>query len=543
MADIALRGAELKKMVALAKKRDMNFAYCPGNDPKEDVFVLDRKKKPEVIGRVARAEGTGTKLGMGTASVTGRVMSLTCIKELPQLAKKLKKFLKSENVAMNIIVLDANGNVLEEDVEDLGGADDLEDVIDDEEETSDNTSDTSNDAPAAETAANTGAEDNGARAKELTARAGHLQAAIKDVQPEMQAPLMTGLKGVVGALKAGKLDAAETTLGKLEAAVAKLAGAPATANTAADDPALARLRQVSEALGKRIDGLGNADGVSRLRAVNGLLDTQISDGDAKKATATAKALSEAIARAAEQAAAAAAAPAAETADTTATTATTEANTDDETAADLGDAYRDARTDLEPVILDLLQRNLGDVGKMRAVLNYFTEKGDAQDFAGAMKAVPGLKKLIADAQNAEQTAAEKDIPAGVVPFVRARLDWIKTRAMLHSELTKLQNEIVKICDPEEFPTMADDSKGLFSYLDKLDNRLEDALEALVQEPDGSKRQSLKGSAQKVLVEYQSELNTNPFFQAVDGGNGFKPVNVCSAAMASLGKVNDALSTAA
>ena len=92
-------------------------------------------------------------------------------------------------------------------------------------------------------------------------------------------------------------------------------------------------------------------------------------------------------------------------------------------------------------------------------------------------------------------------------------------------------------------MADDSKGLFSYLDKLDNRLEDALEALVQEPDGSKRQSLKGNAQKVLVEFQAELNTNPFFQAVDGGNGFKPVNVRSAAMASLGKVNDALSTAA
>ena len=57
MADIALKGPELKKMVKIAKKRDLNFAYCPGNDPAEDVFVLDRKKKPEVMGRVARAEG------------------------------------------------------------------------------------------------------------------------------------------------------------------------------------------------------------------------------------------------------------------------------------------------------------------------------------------------------------------------------------------------------------------------------------------------------------------------------------------------------
>jgi hypothetical protein len=158
-------------------------------------------------------------------------------------------------------------------------------------------------------------------------------------------------------------------------------------------------------------------------------------------------------------------------------------------------------------------------------------------------VPRLQALIADAQNAEQTAAEKDIPAGVVPFVRARLDWIKTRTTLRSEMTKLQNEIVKICDAEEFPTMADDSKELFSYLDKLDHRLEDALEALVQEPDGTKRESLKGNARKVLGEFQSELDTNPFFQAVDGGNGFKPVNVRGAAIASLGKVSDALSAAA
>lgn len=176
--------------------------------------------------------------------------------------------------------------------------------------------------------------------------------------------------------------------------------------------------------------------------------------------------------------------------------------------------------------------------MRAVLAYFTEKGEAEDYAGALKAVPGLKKLIAEAEAAEQTAAEADIPAGVVPFVRARLDWVKTRSTLKSELTKLQGEILAVCSGDEFPTIANDSNALFSYLETLDSRLEDALEALVQEPDGTQREKLKAAARKVLDEYRGELDT-PFFQAVDGKNGFKPVNVRGAALASLGKVTDAL----
>lgn len=208
----------------------------------------------------------------------------------------------------------------------------------------------------------------------------------------------------------------------------------------------------------------------------------------------------------------------------------------------GAQWRDSRADLEPVALDLLQRNLGDVSKIRAVLGYFIEKGEAGDYVGGMTAAGGLKKLIAEAQAAEQTAAETDIPAGIVPFVRARLDWVKTRTSQKAELTKLQDAIVAACDADEFPDIANDSKQLFTYLDTLDGRLEDALDALVQEPDGAKRKKLKADAAKLLVEFQKELDT-PFFQAVDGDNGFKPVNVRGAAMGSLGKVKDALTMSA
>ena len=530
MGDIALKGEQLKKMVAMAKKRDLNFAYCPGNDPKEDVFVLDRKKKPEIIGRVARAEGTGTKLGFGTAGVKGKVMSLTCERELPQMAKKLKKFLKFEKINMNIIVLDIEGNTLEEDIEDLGEDDDQDDG-----DTQDEAEDGETSAEASEANDDDGdtneADGNAEQLKQLKARAAQVQAAIKDVPSEAQAPLIKGFKGAVTAMQGGDLKTADDTFTKLESAITKLAGAPNDAKSGDASAALDNLSAVSAALFKRIDALGNAEGATKLRAAHTVLDGQIAAGDAKKASATAKALGDAIARLADQS---------QTADAAATE-NADSNADDANA-DPGAAFRDARADLEPAILELLNRNVGDVGKMRAVLTYFTEKGEAEDFAGAMKAVPGLKKLIADAEAAEQTAAEADVPQGVVPFVRARLEWIKTRTTLKSEMTKLQNEILAVCQGDEFPTIANDSKTLFTYLDTLDNRLEDALEALVQEPDGQQREKLKDNARKVLSEYQSELNT-PFFQAVDGKNGFKPVNVRGAAVDTLKKVSDALSAAA
>ena len=73
-------------------------------------------------------------------------------------------------------------------------------------------------------------------------------------------------------------------------------------------------------------------------------------------------------------------------------------------------------------------------------------------------------------------------------------------------------------------------------------LEDALEALVQEPDGAKREKLKVAAAQLLVEFQKELDS-PFFQVVADGNGFRAVNVRGAAMESLGKVRAALTEAA
>ena len=527
MADIGSKGAELKALVAMARKRAVYFAYCPGNDVKEDVFAMDRKKKPAALARDAKVEGTGSKVCFGSASVSGKVMSLTCIKEIPQVAKRLKKFLKSEKVKLNVVVLDESGNVLEEDVE----------VFED-----DGTSDEGNgaaDAVATEpAAADVGGDAPEAKARDakadmlkaIKARAAAVQAAIQEKPATVQGPLVKAFKGVIAALKSGDLATAEAVLTKIERALDSMPAADRAAE-ATDEKAgvWKKARSVFEPTILELLPLGFGD-MGKMRAVWAFFIEKGEAGDFAGALKAVPGLKKLIA---DAQAARAASPDADAKDV----APADENTDAE-----GAAWRDAKADLEPVLLDLLQRGLGDVGKMRAVLAYFNDKGEVGDFAGAMKAVPGMKKLIADGRAAEQTVAEQDIPSNVVPFVRARLDWSNTRATLRSEMTKLQAAIVTTCPAEEFPTIEADSKALFSYLEKLDSRLEDALEALVQEPDGDTRERLKGNARKILGEFQSELDT-PFFKAVDGSNGFKPVNVRGAAIASLDKVNQALSTEA
>ncbi|WP_299287397.1 hypothetical protein [uncultured Tateyamaria sp.] len=526
MGDTSLRGGELKKMVKLSKKRAMSFAYCPAGSPQDDVFYIDRKKKPEVIGREARAESEGTKLGFGTVESTGRVMSLTCTRELPQMAKKLKKYLKLEKCPMNVIVLDADGNVLEEDIEDLPADPEMD--ADD--------ADVVEDAAPAESG-----NDDAERVDALKARAVALQGAIKGAPSAAQAPLAKGYKSAIVALKGGDLDTADATMGKLEQAIAKLgngaeAAAPPPPPPPSADPMAMKLQTAATNLGKRIEGLQDGDGKTRLETAHAALLTQIESGDFAKAAATAKALGEAITKV--SAAQTKAAPSEEAA----SPEPTSEQAADPNASEDGQAWNAARARLEPAVMNLLERNMGDVSKMRAAWAFFTEKGDTGAFVDGMKVVPGLEKLIAEGEAAEQTDAEKDIPADVVPFVRARLGWSKARTQLQSEMMKLQNAILAVCQGEEFAGMANDTKALFSYLESLDDRLEAALEALVVEPDGARRETLKGDARKVLAEYQSELQT-PFFKDVDANNGFTTVSVTGTATSALAEVDAVLAKAA
>ena len=119
MSDFSVEGAELKKLLNFSRAKPISFAYCPGSKVETDLFGLHKKKPPAVMGKSIRADGDGPKVAFGTLQMEGRVVSLQCEKAMPALAKKVKKFLKLNKLSKNVRILDMDGNVVEEDIEDL----------------------------------------------------------------------------------------------------------------------------------------------------------------------------------------------------------------------------------------------------------------------------------------------------------------------------------------------------------------------------------------------------------------------------------------
>ena len=127
-------GEELKKLVRVGRKRPMPFAFCPSNGDDESLFATHRKKPAKKIGKATKADSGQLKVAWGTFVIVDRVMVLTCERELPSIAKKLKKHMRAERLPLNIRVLDASGKEIESDIEDLSAEDDpFGDLGDDDE--------------------------------------------------------------------------------------------------------------------------------------------------------------------------------------------------------------------------------------------------------------------------------------------------------------------------------------------------------------------------------------------------------------------------
>ena len=131
-------GDELKKLVRLGRKRPMPFAFCPSNGDDESLFATHRKKPAKKIGKATKADSGQLKVAWGTFVIVDRVMVLTCERELPSIAKKLKKHMRAERLPLNIRVLDASGREVESDIEDLTGeADPFADLGEDDDDEGD----------------------------------------------------------------------------------------------------------------------------------------------------------------------------------------------------------------------------------------------------------------------------------------------------------------------------------------------------------------------------------------------------------------------
>lgn len=237
MSDLKVEGPELKKMVKLGRKQSLSFGFSPGTG-NDHALLIHRRKNPSMLGKLARKESGGKKVAFGTFEVKGRTVEMTCERLIPQLAKTVKKYMKSQKASVNVVILDMDGNAVESDIEDLAPDPDMEDGA--AEADFAEAEDAAADAPEPEAEAEDAEQQEEAPAQDaaaLAARLKALQPAIAAAEEAAATKLKAVMAAAVGQIKSSAFDKAETTISALEAAVAKLTAASGAAPEAAAEPA------------------------------------------------------------------------------------------------------------------------------------------------------------------------------------------------------------------------------------------------------------------------------------------------------------------
>lgn len=110
---------ELKSSISFARRRPLAFGLCLGKSAETTVLISHKTKDPETVGRLAKKEGETAKLAFGMMTVEAKDLNLLCHCDVvPGLARKTKEMLKAAGLKMKVRILDAEGNLLEDDGED-----------------------------------------------------------------------------------------------------------------------------------------------------------------------------------------------------------------------------------------------------------------------------------------------------------------------------------------------------------------------------------------------------------------------------------------
>ena len=274
MAEYSVQGDKLKKMINLAKTKAVPFAFCPGSKESEHVFAMHKTKSSEVLGKSAKQQGKGSKVTFGEVFVAGSLMQLTCERELPGMAKKLKKWLKAEKLPLNVKVLDKDGNLLEEDVDDLD--------------------------PEASSEVDSGDEAPPIDAKALAGRIKETQSRVLAAKGDRAEKLKQALQGAVAQLKAGKLEQAEKAIAKIEKALGqngRSQEATPPPPPPPPDPRLLKLKNGARTAAQRIEELPDGAARKKLASAIQIVLSQIEAGAAEKAINGLKSVQQALAKA------------------------------------------------------------------------------------------------------------------------------------------------------------------------------------------------------------------------------------------------------
>ena len=433
--------SELKAMIAVAKRRDLNFGLCMGKKPEDTALILDRKKPPEVLLRTAKKEDgvTASKSTFGTLRAKGKVISLTCQSDPPPaLARHCKLFLIKAGMNMKVLILDENGGLLEED----GEGDEDED----------------------ESAAGESVEDT----------------AAADVE--------------------GSETEAEPSAAKWQVASAKI--------KAAMDEKLAL-------------GVENA---KQIEAVWGFAEGKADQEDFAGALKALPPLVKLIQTA-----------------VVATPAGQESAPAEDSKAT---AWRAMQAKAMPLYESAMKTDPKNRSQLTAAWEMAGESAEGNDFDKAIKIVdrliPSLNAALAAAANTEgSVSAKAATPDGAKQFAQARIIWSKSRTKMKSEIVKLEKAIVQACQgDEELQEVANTVGDLSARLEVFDEKLEDALDEIVNCKTEGERPELKIAAKTELNRLVSFLDEG-FFAEVDSNNGFASVAVTATAKQSLGAIDKML----
>lgn len=290
MGDSRVEGSDIKQLLKVARRQPVNFAFNPAKADEDGYLALHRKKPAAVLGKEAKSEGEGTKFSFGSASLQGRLLSLRVERELPQLAKRIKRYLKANKVMVNVQVMDLDGNVIESDIED-----DLPDDPDlAEEEVQEDAEDqvtAGNDAPAAD------GQDPKVDAAALAKRLGFAKERIAELPDAAREKLMAAFAAVVGRIKSGDIAGATEGVDRIDAALAKLSSATAPPPPPSDQAL--KLVQVLKTLKQQADALADAAAVTAIGRDIAQAANLVKAGDATGATAALLAIRDEIRQAAE----------------------------------------------------------------------------------------------------------------------------------------------------------------------------------------------------------------------------------------------------
>lgn len=505
--DFPVPADKLRKLIKKSRQMPIPFGFNIGTTEENDEYLAAHpRKQPEMLGKIAKTEGAGTKAAYGTFAVDGSELFLTCFQTVPQLAKKFKKFLKAAKITLNVVVTDPEGNVVDSDVEVLNdwyrGDDEEDDDADDAAEAA---------APAAP--AQPGQPDPGIAERANRLRA--IQGKLASLPPDIAARVSPALVRAAQLLREGTLDAVDDILRQLMAVLARvqLAAAQAAQKPATPVPEPTPQPQATPAADPRLGKLAEAlktlrDQVSALpeeatTAITALLDRAGQALDAAQADAALAVMREAqgALKAAQEAQA---------------------------------KWDKAFSMLEGPVAQALKGAAGDLKRMWDFAVNLAADGH---WDRALATVPQIAAAVRAAATAPATATP-EVPKDVVAFQRSRILWIGVRQKMLAEADALRDAIIAgSADDADRDDIAAAATEIATEVRKVDNRLQDILETITVTPEGAERTQLKRQAAGVIAEYQTLIGSG-LFTVIDS-NPFKPVSVASSARAALAQISRTL----